>query len=81
MRNMNTNDSAEMCDEDVVAELRIRIRRDGAMSVAGCINEKDLALAMCDQARECITNNADRQKLQSQSGLIIPHYDSALRAH
>ena len=70
-------DPNEMREDDVVAELRIRVRRNGSMSVAGDIHDQAYALAMCDAARDAINNRHDRQKLQA-GGLLIPQRETPL---
>ena len=57
-------------DEDVVLFLELKVRRSGAMSIAGCVDDEHNALAMLDSARETIVNRAMRKKLHS--GLIVP---------
>jgi hypothetical protein len=66
---------ADMLDDDVVAELRIRVHRNGAMSVTGCINEENFAIACLQQAIQTIKDHNSRQKID----LIVPHYDTPLR--
>jgi hypothetical protein len=69
---MKTGDANEMRDDDVIAEIRIRCRRDGAMSVAGDIQDKMYALAMLDSARECIENHHQRQQFMDGKSVMIP---------
>jgi hypothetical protein len=57
-------------DDDVTAFLRIAIRRNGAMSVEGCITDEPLAKAMLDAARESITKHNARKI--NDTGLILP---------
>lgn len=57
-------------DDDVTAELRIQVRRNGAMSVAGCIQQEAYAIAMLDAARESIRSHNRRQI--NGAGLILP---------
>lgn len=57
-------------DDDVTAELRIQVRRNGAMSVAGCIQQEAYAIAMLDAARESIRSHNRRQI--NGGGLILP---------
>lgn len=67
----------DLRDEDVVAELRIQVRRSGAMSVTGCIHEERYALAMLDSARDSIKAH-NRRAINSAAGLILPAHDNAL---
>lgn len=52
----------------VVAEINIRLRRNGAMSIEGSVGDKKFALAMLDNARDAVF----RQGLVSMPELIIP---------
>ena len=73
------SDSDEMREDDVVAELRIRTRRDGAMSVAGDIHDLTYALAMLRAAEDSIKSHHNRNKLRDGKSLIVPSYDTPLR--
>ena len=57
-------------DEDTVAELRLRVRRSGAMSVEGCITDEAYALSMLDAARDSIKSHNKRIQ---EKGIIIPN--------
>ena len=59
-------------EDDVVAELKIQVRRSGAMSVAGCIHEEAYALAMLESARESIKSHNARQRLNGGQAVIVP---------
>ena len=61
-------------DDDfaIVAELNIRLRRNGSMSVEGFTGDKSFALAMLDNARDAI----GRQP--GLSSLAIPESDVAI---
>ena len=72
-------DPDEAREEDVLAELRIRVRRDGAMSVAGDIHDLTYALAMLRAAEDSIKSHHNRKKLQDGKSLITPSYDTPLR--
>ena len=50
-------------DLDVVAQLVISVRRNGAMSVAGCIHEEMYALAMLDSARDVVRSHNARRRI------------------
>lgn len=62
----------ELREGDVMAELVIRVRRDGAMSVSGSIHEEVYALAMLDAARDSIRGHHARQKLNHGGAVLIP---------
>lgn len=54
-----------------MAQLTITIRRNGAMSVEGCIENLDYAQAMLDAARDSLRNYHARKQIH-RGGLIIP---------
>ena len=58
-------------DDDlaVVAEINLRLRRNGALSVEGAIGDKAFALALLDNARDAIMRQIPA------SGLLIPGND------
>ena len=60
----------DLLDDDITAFLKISIRRNGSMSVEGCINEEVLAKAMLDSARDCI-GNYNKPKING-NGLVLP---------
>ena len=49
--------------------MHIKVRRNGAMSVEGCIHEKDYALKMLDAARDSINSH---HKRINGGGIVIP---------
>jgi hypothetical protein len=61
-------------DEDIVATIVVRIRRSGAMSVAGDIQDENAAIAMLDAARDSVRSYHMRQR----GGLIIPAHAAGL---
>ena len=65
---MNNIDPAER-DEDVVATVRLDLRRNGAMSVSGAIMDKQFALNMIDGARDAVISFHSRQPQK----IIVPH--------
>jgi hypothetical protein len=69
-----SRDPDALYDDTVVAVLEIKVRRDGAMSVAGSINDLRYALAMCDNAKDAIRHHHARKA----SPLIVPSYDTSL---
>lgn len=64
-------------DDDlaVVAEINIRLRRNGAMSIEGATGDKAFTLAMIDNAREAIV-----RQHQLRSALIVPGRDMEVPA-
>jgi hypothetical protein len=73
-----SRDPDNLYDDDVVAVLELKVRRNGAMSVAGCINEEAYALAMLDNARDTIKRHNTQNKLNAGASLIIPSYDTGI---
>jgi hypothetical protein len=69
-------DGFDLRDEDVVLELVLRVRRSGAMSVAGCIEDEVNALIMLDSARETIRSHNARKKINAGQSLILPPENS-----
>jgi hypothetical protein len=71
-------DPDDLHGDAVVAYLSIKVRRNGAMSVEGCIYQEKYALAMLDTARDCIRRQNDRKRIEDAGGLLIPAHDTAL---
>ena len=68
-------DPDDLHGDDVVAEIRICIRRNGSMSTAGCIENEAVALAMIDNARDAIKNHNARKRINGGGTLIVPARD------
>ena len=64
------NEIADFRDDEVVAYLHIAVRRNGAMSVEGCIEDEAFAKSLCDAARDSITRHHANQI--NHGGLILP---------
>lgn len=64
-------------NDAVAAVLEIKVRCNGAMSVAGSINDEAYALAMLDAARDSIRAH-NRRARGEQSALIVPAHDTGL---
>lgn len=62
----------------VVAEIKIRMSRDGACRVEGAITDHAFALFMLDTARDVVNRYHDRAKLMDGKAIIVPAYDTAL---
>ena len=62
----------------VVAEIKIRMSRDGACRVEGAITDRAFALFMLDTARDVVNRYHDRAKLMDGKAIIVPAYDTAL---
>jgi len=56
-----SRDPDDLYGETKVAVLEIAIRKNGTMSVAGCINDLALALSMLDEAKDTIRRHNERQ--------------------
>ena len=61
MSNDYSRDPDDPYGEEKVAVLEIAVRRNGSMSVAGCINNLAYALQMCEEAKAAIRRHHDRQ--------------------
>jgi len=73
-----SRDPDDLYGDDVVAVLEIKCRRNGNMSVAGCIDHEYYALAMLDSARDTIKRHNAKNKINN-GGFIIPANDTALK--
>jgi hypothetical protein len=73
-----SRDPDNLYDDDIVAVLELKCRRNGSMSVAGCINDEAYAMAMLDNARDTIKRHNAKSKLNSGASLIIPAYDTGM---
>lgn len=73
-----TRDPDDLHGDQTVAVIEIRVRRNGAMSVAGDINNEAYALAMLDNARDSIRNHNARRRIGERGGVIIPAKDTGL---
>lgn len=74
-----SRDPDNLYDDDVVAVLELKVRRNGAMSVAGCINQEAYALAMLDNARDTIKRHNAKTKINGGAQLIVPAYDTGIK--
>jgi hypothetical protein len=73
-------DPDALYDDDVVARLVIAVRRNGAMSVEGCINDEPYALAMLDNAKDTIKSHNMRRRMSLGGKIIIPANATGLRS-
>lgn len=71
-------DPDDIHGDTVVAEITIKMRRNGCMSVAGSITDEVYARHLLDTARDTLTNYHINQKLGKRSELIVPAYDTSL---
>lgn len=71
-----TRDADDLTGDSTVFLLEIRVRKNGAMSVAGDIHSREYALSVLDAARQTIMGFHARQKLAGGSELIVPANDT-----
>lgn len=62
----------------VVAYLNIAVRKSGAMSVAGCINDQTYALALLETAKDTVRSHHRKSRSNNHSPLIVPAHDTGL---
>lgn len=67
-------DPDDLHGDAVVFALEIKVRRCGAMSVAGNIKDVTYALAVLDAARQSVKSHNARQAIEGE-GLLIPPHD------
>lgn len=79
MSNDYSRDPDDLYGETIVAKIEIAIRKNGAMSVAGNIEDLQWALAMLDAAKDSVRNYHDRNAMQKPGGLIIPARDTGIK--
>ncbi len=77
LRDIFGHDRDELHGDDVVAYLTVAVRRNGAMSVEGCIENLEYSLAMLEAAKDSVRNHHDRQRVMN-GGLIIPANETPL---
>ena len=70
-----SRDPDDLYGDEKVSTIEISIRRNGAMSVAGAINDLPAALAMLDAAKDSVRNYHARQRV-TNGGLIVPSHDA-----
>jgi hypothetical protein len=71
----SARDPDDIHGDAVVFALEIKVRRNGAMSVAGGIQNEQYALAVLDAARQSIKSHNARGKIEG-TGLIVPSSDT-----
>lgn len=69
-----TRDADDLHGDSTVALIEIRVRRNGAMSVAGEIHNLPYALAMLDSAKDAVKRHHSR--INSGKTIITPSYDA-----
>jgi len=75
---MTTRNPDDLHGDTVVATIEIKMRRSGAMSVAGSITDEIYARYLLDTARDTLTNYHIQRRLGKRSPLIVPAHDTAL---
>lgn len=72
-----SRDPDDLHGDTIIAKLEIAVRRNGSMSVAGCIDNEAYALAMIDNARDTIKRHNLRKHVNG-TGVIIPARDTGI---
>lgn len=74
-----SRDPDDLYDDAPIARIEITCRRNGAMSVAGSIDNLQYALAVLDNARDAINQmHARRRASNGHGNIIVPSGDVAL---
>lgn len=73
-----SKDIDDLYGEEKIFVLEIAVRRNGSMSVAGCINDEKYALAMLDNARDTIKRHNAKNKINAGGAVIIPAHDTGI---
>lgn len=69
-------DPDNLFDDGTIFRLEIRVRRNGAMSVAGDILQEAYALQVLDAAKQTIKDHNARRKLANGGKAIVPAHDT-----
>jgi len=72
----HARDPDDLHGDAVVFALEIKVRRNGAMSVAGSIFEEAYALAALDAAKQSIKDHNARRRLDQGGSVIVPPHDT-----
>jgi hypothetical protein len=72
----HAQDPDALYDDGVIAKIEICVRRSGAMSTAGSIEDEAYALAVLDHAKDAIRQHHARKRAK----LIVPAKDVSLPA-
>ena len=74
-----SQDPDDLYGDAPIARIEITCRRNGAMSVAGSIDNLKYALAILDNARDAVNQmHARRRASNGHGGIIVPSVDVAL---
>jgi hypothetical protein len=73
-----TRDPDDLYGDQTVAVIEVRIRRNGAMSVAGSINDEAYAVAMLQHAIDSVRDHNARKHLGERGGLLISAKDTGI---
>lgn len=71
-------DPDDLHGDTVVFEIVISIRRNGAMSVAGNINDHQYAKMVLESAIDSLGTYHARKRLGQGEGIIVPAHDTAI---
>jgi hypothetical protein len=72
----HTQDIDALYDDGVFAKIEITVRRNGAMSTAGSIEDLNYALAILDHAKDAVRQYHARKR--PMDGIIVPAKDTDL---
>ena len=73
-----TRDPDDLYGDQTVAVIEVRVRRNGAMSVAGSINDEHYAVTMLQHAIDAVRNHNAKRRLGERGGLLISPKDTGL---
>ena len=76
LRRESSKDPDDVHGDSTVFTLQIRVRRNGAMSVAGDIYQLNYALSVLEAAKDSLCGYHARQKLAGGDALIVPASDT-----
>lgn len=71
-----TRDPDDLHGDSTVFMLEIRVRRNGAMSVAGDIHSHDYALSVLDAAKQTLKDSRARRAIAGGARLVVPAHDT-----
>lgn len=64
--------------DTVVSEITIKMRRNGVMSVEGCITHEAYAKHLLDTARTVLKNFHKAQRAGNRNPIVVPAHDTSL---
>jgi hypothetical protein len=73
-----SRDPDDLYGDDVVAYLRLAVRRNCSMSIDGCINDETYALEMLDNGKDSIRRHNEKRRINAGQQIIIPGNDTGI---